>query len=328
MYNETFRTPIKAPIYEKKINYKSKILSIGSCFSSNIGEKLKEYRFNILSNPFGTLFNPISIHQNLRSALHTSSLNNDHIISENNFVKSLDYHSDITSESTENFHQSILEKNLLVKNQMDDLDFLLITWGSSFVFEYNKTKKIVANCHKLPSKEFTQRLLSPEEIVLSFDELLSFLPKKTTILLTVSPIRHFRNGLTENNLSKSILRYTSHILEQKYSNVSYFPSFEIMTDELRDYRFYKEDMVHPTDQAILYIWDYVKNSLFNDSTKSVMEKWDKVLRGVRHKPINPDSEAHQNFLKKMITLCESINEIEKDDLILSLKEQIVTPKSH
>ncbi|ANQ48334.1 GSCFA domain-containing protein [Flammeovirga sp. MY04] len=328
MQNETFRTPIQPQKFDKKIKYDSKIVSIGSCFSSNIGKILEDYRFNILSNPYGTLYNPISIHQNIVSAIREREINNDHILDDVPTVKSLDYHSDIEADNVNDLKTLIDSQNLKVKEQLSDAEFLFITWGSAFVFEYKKTNKVVGNCHKLPAKEFKQELLSAEEIVASFDELMHEITSKTQVVITVSPVRHFRNGLIDNSLSKATLRYASHIIESKYANVTYFPSYEIMIDELRDYRFYKDDMVHPTNQAILYIWDYLKETLLDDSTINTMEQWDKIVKGLNHRPINPESEAHQKFLKKMITWCEGIQKFNVDDVILRIEEQIVNPTSH
>lgn len=316
MHNETFRTPINPLFFEEKIDFNSKILSIGSCFAQNMGQKLKDNRFDILLNPYGVLYNPISIFTNLTNAFNkNSSYINDGIVVKEEVYRHFDFHSDISALSEKDLINTISSTQNKVKSNVSKLDFLIITLGTSFVFKKKDTATTVANCHKIPAKEFDQVLLTPDEMLKEFDSLYTLLPKNCTIIFTVSPVRHFRNGLVDNSLSKSILRYFTHLVIEKYNNCHYFPAFEIMNDELRDYRFFKEDLVHPSPLAQNYIWDYFDEALINETTHDTRKKLSKVIQGLNHRAFNPNTISHQKFLNKLRQIALSIKEVEVTDLI-------------
>ncbi|MBB6460834.1 GSCFA domain-containing protein [Flammeovirga kamogawensis] len=323
MHNETFRTSLEPVFFENKINYSSKLFSIGSCFSQNIGNRLSDYQFNIVTNPYGTLYNPVSIFNNLINSLTNNPINEGKIVTINSVYKHFDFHSDISSNSKQNLLSEIKMINKEVKTHLSKCTHLFITLGTSFIFEKITDSYLVGNCHKVPTKEFNQRLLDLEEMTSSFDELYQLLPKNISIVFTVSPIRHFRNGLVDNNLSKSILRYFTHQVCNKYTNVDYFPSFEIMMDDLRDYRFYTEDMVHPSPLAIDYIWSYFKNGMIDIKTEDTLKKIDKIRKGIAHRPFNPRTEAHQKFLNKLKQITLSIKDFNTETIILKIDELII-----
>ncbi|AZQ61827.1 GSCFA family protein [Flammeovirga pectinis] len=323
MHNETFRTSVEPVFFENKINYSSKLFSIGSCFSQNIGNRLADYRFNITTNPFGTLYNPISIFENITNSIEEKPIDSNKIIAIDGIYKHFDFHSDISSVSEAGLLNDITSITSSVRNQLADCSHLLITLGTAFVFEKKDINSIVGNCHKVPAKEFNQRLLDLEELLSSFDSLHRLLPQKINIIITVSPIRHFRNGLVDNNLSKSLLRYFTHQICNKYANVEYFPSFEIMIDDLRDYRFYTEDMVHPSTLAIDYIWSYFKNGMIDTKTEDTFKKLDKVRKGIAHRPFNPKTPAHQKFLNKLKQITLSIKDFKTEALITEIDELLV-----
>lgn len=324
LHNESFRTQINPLFFQKKINFKSKLMNIGSCFAQNIGNKLLENRFDITINPYGVLYNPLTIFENLKNAIKNPTyVDEEKIIENEKIFKHFDYHSDISDLSKDALIQKILSIQKDTSIKLKKVDYIFITLGTSFIFNYKKNNTIVGNCHKIPAKEFSQEIASIDSLIDSFEQLHSLLPKDTQIIFTVSPIRHFRNGLVDNNLSKSILRYFVHLMTEKYQNCLYFPAFEILNDELRDYRFYADDMVHPSSLAKEYIWSYFDDALIDPSTLQTRKVLDKILKGINHKPFNADSVPHQKFLKKLLVLTQSIKEIEVDDLKLIIKQKII-----
>ncbi|NME69810.1 GSCFA domain-containing protein [Flammeovirga aprica] len=322
LHNETFRTPINPLIFEEKINFDSTILSIGSCFAQNIGKRLLENRFNITINPYGVLYNPISIFENLTHAFEGNRVDESLIIENEEIFKHFNFHSDISASSKAELMDQIQSIQQSTFQTLKKVDFLIITLGTSFVFRYNESQQLVANCHKIPSTQFTQELLEVNQMMESFQSLHSLLPENCKVIFTVSPIRHFRNGLVDNSLSKSILRYFTHLVTSQYKNCFYFPAYEIMLDELRDYRFYTNDLVHPSTLAQDYIWSYFDDALIDEKTNSTRQKLEKVIRGLNHKPFNSHSTPHQKFLKKILEISKSIKEINVKDLINEIEQRI------
>lgn len=323
LHNETFRTPIKPQNFEEKINFDSTILSIGSCFAQNIGKQLQKNRFNITINPYGVLYNPVSIFENLIQACEADNKVDEEMIIKNEEVyKHYNFHSDISSLNKNDLITQIQEIQHTTRNTLKNVDFLIITLGTSFVFRLNESQKLVANCHKVPAKSFSQELLEIDQMMVSFERFYPLLPKECKVIFTVSPIRHFRNGLIDNSLSKSILRYFTHLVTSNYKNCFYFPAYEIMIDELRDYRFYTDDLVHPTALAQEYIWSYFDDSIIDKNTIDTRKKLEKIMRGLDHKPFNPDSEPHQKFLNKLLMICKSIKEVNVKDLISEIELRV------
>lgn len=302
-----FRTELHIAPSSQKISLKDSLFLIGSCFSTNIGSLLEKYKFNSLSNTFGTIFNPISINKLLITSLSKSSL------SENGYGKNQDihFHYDLHSQFSSLNKEVLVEKGnqaLQVANHhLQNTKWLIITWGTAIIYEYKTNGEVVANCHKVPAKNFNKRLLNTEEIVLDFESLITTLPNDINILLTVSPVRHIKETIELNSTSKSTLRIAAHFLTEKYNNVHYFPSYELMMDDLRDYRFYKSDMLHPSEEAILYIWEKFADTYFDNPTKGFAKEWNKILNDLNHKPFNPHSDEHQKFLKKIISKLKSLN---------------------
>ncbi|MDH5365592.1 MAG: GSCFA domain-containing protein [Cyclobacteriaceae bacterium] len=302
-----FRTELHIAPSPQKISLKDPIFLIGSCFSTNIGSLLERYKFNSLANPFGTIFNPISINKLLITALNKSYL------SENGYGKNQDihFHYDLHSQFSSLQKEALVEKGnhtLEVANHhLKTTKWLIITWGSAIIYEHKNIGEVVANCHKVPAKNFNKRLLSTEEIVLDFEKLMTILPDDINILLTVSPVRHIKETIELNSASKSILRIATHTLTEKFNNIQYFPSYELMMDDLRDYRFYKSDMLHPSEEAIQYIWQKFSGTYFDDTSMDFIKEWDSVLKALNHKPFNVHSDEHQKFLKKIISKLNSLS---------------------
>ncbi len=293
-------TPTPSPV---KITYADKILLIGSCFAENIGEKLIQSKFQTLINPNGILFNPISIATALRSYLQpeTKNLKPE---TNNDLHFSFEHHGSFSSTTKEELEYKIISSHKTAHQQLKEAKFLIITFGSAFAYRHIASNKIVANCHKLPQQDFKKELLSVENLVadykLLFEELKKFNPQ-LNIILTVSPVKYLRDGIIENNLSKSILIQSVHQLSKNY-----FPSYELVNDDLRDYRFYKEDMAHPNEQAINYVWEKFSEVYFSNETNSLIKNIKDITQAAHHRPINENTEQHLKFKQIYLNKCAEL----------------------
>lgn len=322
-----FRTPI-APFNSRfKINHQNSLLAIGSCFSETIGSRLKNNKFDIAINPYGTLFNPLSIFNVLEMGLTESMLPEHTIVKQNDVFLSHSLHSSIKAESVKALQEQVQQTNASVSARLKTADVLILTLGSAWVYEMKTTDQLVANCHKVPQKQFNKRLLNIEEVVAAFfdiKEQIEAVNPKIQFVFTVSPVRHTKDTLPLNAVSKSTLRLICHYLEEMAENVSYYPSFEIMMDDLRDYRFFEKDMIHPNEQAIDYIWEHFGNAFFTKQTQTLIKKWAKLQQALSHKPFNPESASHQKFVQKTIQKLEAISgNLPVSKEIEQLKQQLI-----
>jgi len=283
------------------IDYKSNLLLLGSCFSENIGDKLSYFKFQSTQNPFGILFHPKAIENLISNTSNKKVYSSDDLIHQNEFWHSFDAHSSLSSASENELLNKLNSAISLTSKKIKEVSHIVITLGTSWVYRFIETDTIVANCHKIPQKKFLKELLTITEITESLVHSISLiksLNSEVSITFTVSPIRHLKDGFIENTQSKSHLIAAIHTLVNK-QNVSYFPSYEIMMDELRDYRFYAEDMIHPNNTAINYIWGKFIDTWFSEETKSTMKEIDEIQKGILHRPFREDSEQHQQFLLKL-----------------------------
>ena len=321
-----FRTPVLPKISARKILLNDPLFLIGSCFSENIGQKLSESKFDSLSNPYGVIYNPASIFSLMEEALLEKPVNEDLILKNQGIFRHYNFHSDISALDKEDLLSQIGEANKYSKIYLLQSKWILITLGTSIVYFHKKLNKIVSNCHKIPAKEFEKKRLHPDEILKSFDtfyKTLGSLNKDFSIILTVSPVRHVRDSFETNSISKSILRYACGALSESYDNVQYFPSFEIMMDDLRDYRFYEKDMLHPNASAIEYIWELFQQSYFSDDTRLFIKEWGKIRNALLHKPFYPDSREHQKFLRSTIQKLETFRDkVDISDELKLLEKQL------
>lgn len=315
-----FRTEINLPPSEQKIIYKNNIITFGSCFAENIAEKLILSKFNVLSNPFGVLYNPLSILNSVELLLNDKNFSEDDLILNQEEYHSFYHHSDFSHHDKnyvlEKINQTLEKTRVYLKNT----SVITITLGTAWVYQYKESGKIVSNCHKIPAKNFERKRLSVNEVSVSLEKILlgfrSTIPE-ATVIFTISPIRHWKDGAVENLISKSTL--LMGLQEVLADNVVYFPSYEIMLDDLRDYRFYESDMLHPSKQAIDYIWEKFKNVFFSEETLQTMKSVEKVVSAFNHRPRNPESEKHQMFLKKNI---EFINQLTCNHPEIDLKKEL------
>ncbi|HWS61001.1 MAG TPA: GSCFA domain-containing protein [Flavobacterium sp.] len=311
-----FTTKVSIPQYRPSIDYNSKILSLGSCFAENMADKLAYFKLQNTCNPFGILFHPLAIEKLIDFAVSGKQFSEKDIFFQNERWHCFDAHSDLSNSS-----QSALIANLnaivtATKLQLQVASHIIITYGTSWVYRNISTDKIVANCHKVPQKEFSKEILSVETIEKSIQNTLDLIQKinpNVNFIFTVSPVRHLKDGFVENQLSKAHLITAIHkILEsapepkgrtgEAICNLQptiYFPSYEIIMDELRDYRFYAEDMIHPNSVAIDYIWERFSETTISEESHLIMKDVETVQKGLQHRPFNPNSESHQQFLMKL-----------------------------
>jgi lysophospholipase L1-like esterase len=285
-----------------QIDYTSKLFLLGSCFSENIGNKLSYYKFQSVQNPLGILFHPKAIEHLILNSINAKEYTEEDIFELNERWHCFDTHSQLSNNGKEELLQNLNEAIKTTKEQLTNSTHIIITLGTAWVYRYISSDKIVANCHKVPQKQFLKELLSVDEVTESLESmtaLIRLINPKASIIFTVSPVRHVKDGFVQNQQSKSHLIAGIHNVIEHRKNIHYFPSYEIMMDELRDYRFYKEDMIHPNQTAIHYIWEKFVYSWFNESSLSTMKRVEEIQKGITHKPFNPNSEAHQKFLDKL-----------------------------
>ena len=289
-----FSTKINIPISPFSITHQDKLILLGSCFTENIGNNLSNYQFKTAINPFGITYNPISLFNNLNSIIENKVYTENDLLLHNELYISLDHHGVFSGinkdEVKERINHQIENAHAIFK----EAKYIIITLGTSFVYNHLEQNKIVANCHKIPNAAFKKRLLTIKEITDTFDNI-SHQLKDKTILFTVSPVRHWRDGAIENQRSKSILIESIHQIVSQNKNCHYFPAYEIMMDELRDYRFYAEDMLHPNEQAIKYIWQRFGETYFNIETITINKSIEKIKLMLNHRTKHDNTLEERNF---------------------------------
>jgi hypothetical protein len=303
------------------MSHQQKLLLTGSCFAENIGDYLNGHKFNSLINPSGILFNPLSISQSLNSIIENSDLLPELLVQHEDTFFSLLHHGDFRSAS----RQGLLEQIHSVTRQahlfLKEADWLVMTFGSAYVYRFLQTGHIAANCHKLPQQHFKKELLKPGEIVSAFNHLIGILKKFNPglhIIFTVSPVKYLRDGIVENNLSKSIMIHSVHEIVNSHDHCFYFPAYELVTDDLRDYRFFKEDLAHPNEVAINYVWEKFSETYFSDDTRKLNERVSEITKAAQHRPINKNSEAHSKFCSAFLEKCSVM---EKEFSFLDFSEE-------
>ena len=305
----TFVTPEKSPFL---ISHYDKLVSIGSCFSENIGKKFGEYKFNINVNPFGQQYNPHSIATAIERLLNPVLYNEKDLVYHDELYHSFDHHSSFSRSTVAETLHAINDNLFHASEDLKNASMLFLTFGTSHVFEFKDKAQIVSNCHKLSGTQFEKRLMKPDEIVNVLSNAFTQLQttnKKLKMVLTVSPVRYFAFGHHENTVSKAHLFSAIHQLQQQQPDYFYFPAYELVMDDLRDYRFFAEDMLHPNYQATDYVWEKLCAAMVEPKTLLLMREIDELLLAARHKPRNPNSEAHKKFVRKSL---DKIQKLEKE----------------
>lgn len=298
-----FRTKlVLRPQQHNQIDYNSKIALFGSCFSEHIADKFKYYKFQKLANPFGIFFHPLAIENLITNAINEKQYREENLFFHNEQWHCFEAHSKLSNISK---HHLLEELNSQVKATyafLQEASHIVITLGTAWAYRQISTGDFVANCHKVPQQQFLKELLSVDTIVESLEAIITLIRSvnpKVTFLFTVSPVRHLKDGFLENTLSKSHLISAIHQVVDIRNRLHYFPSYEIVMDELRDYRYYGDDMLHPNALAINYIWECFREVWISEVAQQTMQEVDQVQKGLMHKPFNSESKAHQLFLHNL-----------------------------
>lgn len=291
------------------ISHHSKILSMGSCFAQTIGQKMADAKLNILINPFGTIFHPLALEGLLDKAVFSDSFDENLILERDGLFFHFEAHSDLVGKTKAELLEKLNRKRDLVLDFLKTGTHLILTLGTAWGYELHN-QGLVANCHKQSQSLFTKRLWNVEEMRLPLDVLFHNLHQinpNLKIFLTLSPVRHLKDGISENQLSKSMLRVLCAELEKSHAHLTYFPAYEVMMDELRDYRFYKSDLIHPSEEAENYIWEKWKKAIFSSETRDKVSEIEKIKLELAHRPLNPDSASHRKFLQNLLSKLERLN---------------------
>src|SRR5690554_4473422 len=300
-----FQTQVAIPSYQWKTGYQNPTMFMGSCFTENIGNKMLELKYPVDINPFGILYNPVSIAHALRFLIQKKKFSQDDLIKHDGLWHSFYHHGRFSATNAEDALQNINQRIKKSSSFLRKADFIFLSFGTARVYEYKQTGKTVSNCHKIPNNEFSQFRLTPGEIVQEFKEVLSeiwsFNPD-LKVIFTVSPIRHWKDGAIVNQRSKSTLLLAVDQIIRGFGETScnYFPSYQIMMDELRDYRFYNEDMIHLSSSAINYIWYNFEKELIDEESQELSKKVQKLIAAMNHKPRNLLTQEHLHFLRESL----------------------------
>ncbi len=323
----SFRTTIPSIAFPFSINHTDSIMGMGSCFAQSIGEKLVQAKFDTLLNPFGIIYHPLGIVQSFRRLLDDDfSYQEADLISSAGLWYSFEHHSDFSQLDKDICLEKINTALFQARIFLAKTNRMLLTFGTARVYHHLERDQLVVNCHKFPTNDFERRLLSVDDIVGAWTPILEQLQNKKAdlqIMITISPIRHIRDGLVENQESKATLLLAAHQLAKQFPYVHYFPAYELVLDDLRDYRFFEEDMIHPSQQAINYVWEYFKTSFFDTTTEQLLQEIQKIQTKAAHRAFHPTSAAHQQFLVKAI---EQINQLEQQYGIHLNEERIALSK--
>ena len=305
-----FRTELNWKSSNIKLDYPSNLLFLGSCFAENFGRKFKSLKFNSTINPSGIIFHPIPIFKILKRALKNQPYSASDLVCRDKMNFSWLHHSQHFHENESILLSTLNAQNVNLQNQLKTANYLFLTFGTAWGYELKTNGEIVANCHKLPSINFDKKLSSSTEIVNQGIELVELLQKENPslkIVFSVSPVRHIKDGIIENSRSKAELISATHQILEATTNTEYIPAYEWLIDDLRDYRFYGKDNVHPSEEAIEYIWEKLSQTLFDDATLKKIQTIQEILNAVNHKPFQVKSKGHQAFLKKIVSKIESQN---------------------
>jgi hypothetical protein len=304
-----FHLDFTPKISQHQINHQQAVLFVGSCFSEHIAGKLMQLKFEVDSNPFGIIFNPKSIELTLNRIVTKKYFTSTDTFEKEGVWFCLETHTSLFA----NTQFELLKKINAIIDQwhikLKHAKWLVITVGSAYAYKHIKQQHIVANCHKLSNTLFEKQLLQANDIVSDYSTLIETIKSANPhlqVLLTVSPVKHLRDGVIENSLSKAILIQAVHQLVSKHINCSYFPAYELVADDLRDYRFYQADMAHPNQQAIDYVWQKFEQTYFSNDTKLLNEKLTNIHLAMQHKPFNSDGNAFLQFKKTYYKKCEAL----------------------
>lgn len=305
-------TEVGLPEYSFRFDHHTPSLFLGSCFTENIGRLMERWKFPVSINPFGVTYNPASVARQLEALMQRDAYGSEDLNHDSGRWFSFDHYTGFSSADQQKCLEDINQSFRPSKEKLQQASTLVLTWGTSWVYHYRHTGKVVCNCHKIPADQFTRARLSVREIINLYEALLprlfTFNPH-LKVLLTVSPVRHWKDGAHGNQLSKSALLLASEALEQRFpEQLAYFPSYEIVMDELRDYRFFADDMLHLNSLATHYIWEKFQGALLSEESQKIIAELEPLLRMEAHRSSDNNSNAHFALLKKLEKKRASVQE--------------------
>ncbi|MBC8034334.1 MAG: GSCFA domain-containing protein [Chitinophagaceae bacterium] len=315
-----FMADVNIPSPKQLIAYPEKIFLSGSCFTEHIGRKLEELKFPVLQNPNGILFDPLSVCKSIVSYIRNHQYAPEDLFYSNELWQSWDHHSQFSGMEKDAVLATINNSQQKAHGFLKQADWLIITLGSSFSYQLSEDGRSVANCHREPARLFNKHLLGIEEIIRALDNCIHQLfhfNEKIKIIFTISPVRHLRDGVIENNRSKARLIEAVHHMVNKFDRLYYFPAYELVIDVLRDYRFYDVDLAHPNYAATEFVFDTFEKHFIGDDAQALIQEIRKINIARKHKPFHPETQAHKNFLiahlKKVIELQEKYENLDFRD---------------
>lgn len=318
MIEQHFRTTFTVKKPEKQINYYDRLGMIGSCFTENVGRRLREHQFRTLLNPSGILFNPLSITRTVQDIVTNRTYVETDLHNNLGTWFSFAHHGRFSGTDKYATLEQINTSMEKAASFFHHLNYLFVSPGTAWVYRLKETGEVVANCHKVPGDRFEKSLLGPDEITAAFDEMIRLLKERLPelkIIFTLSPVRHIRDGIENDRISKSVLRWAIHQCVTEHSNACYFPAYELLTDDLRDYRFYDKDFVHPSQLALDYIWTHFKETWIEPSAFGLMDTIGKLNAAMVHRPLFPETGSHEKFVKSQL---KKIDELEAEHDFLDL----------
>lgn len=305
----TFRTKVEIPCIQQPIKYSDKLFFNGSCFAENIGSLFSEHQFNCMVNPFGVVYNPASVAQSLERIINAKQFNEADLVWHNNLWHHFDLHGSFSSNNKNTLLSSANQSLNTAHQQLKETKLLIVTFGTAWIFQLKNSNQIVANCHKHPASSFLHNILSVNDIYALWQTLVQRLKEFNPgirIIMTVSPVRHWKNGAHGNNVSKAVLLLAIEQLIQSNKEIEYFPAYEIMLDELRDYRFYADDMLHPSKIAQSYIFRQFCEYSLDEKASEMVKDVEKINAALNHRPLQGVTSEHIAFVKSTITRIEKL----------------------
>ena len=307
------------------ISHNSKVLNLGSCFAQTIGRKMQAAKFEVLVNPFGTIFHPLNLADLLSQGIPAAQMDPLGVVQREGVFVHYEAHSDVKGGTQAELEACYNQQILRLNHSLKEVSHLVLTLGTAWIYQHKEFGR-VANCHKQAAALFEKKLSSLEELEMGLRPVLKLLTElnpNLKIILTLSPVRHTKEGISENQLSKSLLRVLCAQLEHQLEAVTYFPAYEILVDELRDYRFYKSDLVHPSEEAENYIWEKWQQFSFSPETQQKVAEIQKIQLELAHRSFNPDSEAHRKFLHNLLGKLERMQgEVDFSEEIQDVKSRL------
>jgi len=304
-----FRTELNISAQKEPFQIKNRFITMGSCFAEVMGRKMQHYKLSTLVNPFGTIFNPLSLGKLLEMALNPEQEFTGELVERDGYWYAYDLHSSFAATTRSGLTQNIKQLLQHTHTFLAQADVLILTFGTAVAYVHQESQQVVANCHKIPQRYFAKYLIPVTDMIEAYNSLypaLQRLNPNLRLVFTVSPVRHLKETLELNSVSKSLLRVFCHEIIQKMPAATYFPAYELMLDDLRDYRFYKADMIHPSEVAEDYIWDKFKQAYFDQEFQKFTLEWDQIQQSLNHQPFQPESAAHQAFLRKTLSRLEKL----------------------